>query len=738
MTSTAPSPLKGRKSFEPEGAIEFIEKLPMMVGIFDSEGNCQISSRLFLLRFAPDGDTESCASIELGNLIPNEETRAELLEELQRERIIRHREITVVDNQGERMAVLLSARPIRLSGERTIEVVMTDISEQRRLDAAVRRDRAQLESLIEGLDAGLFLVNNEGHITQFNLWLANFLGVEPEDLIGGHYDQLFTQFLEQAAEPEVVQQLLSQAVISVNERPSIEIAQDSDPPQFMQVSFFPVWEGQGRLIGWGGLVQDVTEKKNQLAWRLELLSILAHDLRAPLAALKGHSTALLANYGQWGEDMSREFLEAIDRSTDKLIRQVDRSLALTRVETGQLGLRPEPCSPESLISEAIERVEGSIGAGRVDVQIAEELPQLRADPDRVEEVIINLLDNAARYAPEDESILVQARGDGSMVVISVTDHGAGIPEEDQERIFEKYESADDEREGSGLGLYISRRIVQAHGGQMWLESPPPNLEQGARFSFTLPVMPEQDVEDKPRIDRDSAAEREPTGEGERVLVVEDESDFQALLRTILSKEGYAVEVAPEGATALDVVQTMPPDVILLDWMLPGMDGISICRNIRRWTDAPILMVTSKSGQEDLIEALDAGADDYITKPFKAPELVARLRALLRRGGPKSEETPNRFSERGLLINFDAQEVWLSGNRLDLTPTEYDLLIYLARHKGQVLTYQQLLEHLYGLEGERSRHDLFVHISRLRKKIEPDPENPEFIITRWGVGYSFLP
>jgi two-component system alkaline phosphatase synthesis response regulator PhoP len=428
----------------------------------------------------------------------------------------------------------------------------------------------------------------------------------------------------------------------------------------------------------------------------------------------------------------------IDRSTDKLIRQVDRSLALTRVETGQLGLRPAPCSAESLISEAIERVEGSIGAGRVDIQRPGELPEVRADPDRVEEVIINLLDNAARYAPEDEKIQVQARVDGSMVVISVLDRGAGIPEEDQERIFEKYESADDDRDGSGLGLYISRKIVEAHGGQMWVESPPADMEQGARFSFTLPLMPTQEVQDRPRMERETEAEREPSGEGERVLVVEDESDFQALLRTILSKEGYEVEVAPEGATALDVVQTMPPDVILLDWMLPGMDGISICRNIRRWTDAPILMVTSKSGQEDLIEALDAGADDYITKPFKGPELVARLRALLRRGGPKREEAPNRFSEKGLLINFDAQEVWLSGNRLDLTPTEYDLLVYLARHKGQVLTYQQLLEHLYGHEGERSRHDLFVHISRLRKKIEPDPENPEFIITRWGVGYTFLP
>lgn len=729
---------KGQEIMAPEEIADLIMNSPMIIGIFDEHGDCLLSSRLFEMRFAQEHENRSRASVKLADLFSNSETADSIIEEIQRERIIRRREETIIDNEGIPLTALLSARSFPLREQQAFEVVIMDTSEQKRLEQALRQDRAQLQSLIEGLDAGLFMVNNEGVITEFNLWLANMLGMGRENTIGKRYDHLFARLLEEATEPEVVQQMLSRAVVSVNERPEIEIARQDESGKYLEISFFPVWEDSGGLIGWGGLVQDVTEEKNQLAWRLELLSILAHDLRAPLAALKGHSTALLANFNKWGEGMIKEFLEAIDRSTDKLIRQVDRSLALTRVETGHLGLRPESFRPEALISEAIERVEGSIGSKGFEVRIPEELPEVRADPDRVEEALINLLDNAARYSPENEDIVVESRPEGSMVVIAVTDYGPGVPKEDQERIFEKYESADSGRDSSGLGLYISKRIVEAHGGQLWLQSPLPGREGGSRFAFNLPVMPTQDGPTQPRQEEPRQSLSESTGEGERVLIVEDEPDFQALLRTIVAKEGFQVEVAPEGATALDVVQTMPPDVILLDWMLPGMDGISICRNIRRWTDAPILMVTSKSGQQDLIEALDAGADDYITKPFKAPELIARMHALIRRGGSKSEKEPNRFSERGLLINYDAQEVWLRGKRLDLTPTEYDLLVFLARHKGQVLTYEQLLDHLYGGEGERSRHDLFVHISRLRKKIEPDPDNAEFIVTRWGVGYAFLP
>ncbi|MGD8603221.1 MAG: response regulator transcription factor, partial [Anaerolineales bacterium] len=201
--------------------------------------------------------------------------------------------------------------------------------------------------------------------------------------------------------------------------------------------------------------------------------------------------------------------------------------------------------------------------------------------------------------------------------------------------------------------------------------------------------------------------------------------------------GYQTEVASGGSDAVEIAQTASPDLILMDWVMPGMDGLNATKQIRRYSNVPILLVTSKTAPEDLIAALDAGADDYVTKPFRAPELLARIQALLRRREPAQEEDKvDRFSLGGLTVNFQSHEVWLNGKVVHLTPTEFDLLTFLIRNRGRVLTYQQLLEKLYPFEEERDRHDLFVHVSRLRKKVEPDPDEPRYVVTQWGVGYLF--
>jgi two-component system response regulator RegX3 len=305
-------------------------------------------------------------------------------------------------------------------------------------------------------------------------------------------------------------------------------------------------------------------------------------------------------------------------------------------------------------------------------------------------------------------------------------------------IFDKYTRSESKGGGVGLGLFIARRIVEAHGGKIWVTSPPPNMSQGAQFTLTLPVMPDQPIRE-PVQRTDHPVVHDERRKGRSILVVEDEPDTQALLHTILTQEGYEVLIAPDGPVGLELYKTSTPDLVLLDWMLPGMNGLLVCRAIRRWSDVPILIITSRTSQEDLVTALDAGADDYVTKPFQSTELLARINALLRRGkGWEEAEGRDRFSAEGLLIDFDARDVWQRGEHLDLTPTEFELLSYLVRHQGQVLTYDQLVDHVWGLDTGRTRHDLFVHISRLRKKIEPKPKEPRFVVTRWGIGYVFMP
>ena len=594
----------------------------------------------------------------------------------------------------------------------------------------------RITSLIENLTAGLFLADPTGEITDTNTALANLLGVEKSALVGQPYQELFARLIAVSSEPAVVQQWLATAVRAVIQKPGVEFTIQDEKLRHLEITFFPVWDEEGHLLGWGGLLQDITELREQTAWKFELLSILAHDLRAPLATLKGQVTALLANYPYWSGDMVMEFLESINRGVDTLTHQVDQNLALTRVEAGRLGLRPEAVSPVSLVEQALERAAGRLEDIPIERELADALPDVRADPARVEEVLVNLLENAARYTPPGTPITIKGTHEDNWVKLSVQDRGPGIPANKHAAIFEKYRRAGEQmQEGTGLGLYISRKIVEAHGGRIGVQSPPPGAETGTEFMFTLPVMPIV----APQPSRPSPLQLPTPATGQRILVVEDETDFQTVLRVLLAEEGYRVEFALNGQTALDIVQTDPPDLVLLDWLLPGVDGLTVCRNIRRWSGIPIIMVTSKTSQEDILAAFDAGADDYITKPFVGEELKARIRALLRRGEITVDVPGARqFVSGGLMIDFDARAVWRDGQPVALTATEFDLLEVLVNHPRQVLSYAQLIAHVWGAREDGTRHALSVHISRLRNKIEKNSREPRFIQTKWGVGYLFTP
>ncbi|MGD8822173.1 MAG: response regulator [Anaerolineales bacterium] len=712
-----------------EALQDLFQSSPAPTAVIDRQGQFMAANLAFETWVdEKNGIPEGQSFFELFN---DPEVADELQRRLEEGEIIRRHPLVLVDPSGEERQVLLFSRRLAWNDHPALEISLVSIDREVELKQSAQRNQAQLQSLIEGVTAGLFMVDNQGRITQFNRALSSLFGVSEEEYLARDYQELFGFVLGQVVEPEVAQRSLRRAVTAVVERPTIEMIVQGDQNLYLEWSFFPVWGEDGTPEGWGCLVQDITELRQQVAWKLELLSVLAHDIRAPLATLKGHATALLDNYRQWGDEMVREFLEIIDRNTDKLVRQVDRSLALTRVETGRLGLRPETIEVKHLIEEALEVAAGLLDQHEIVIDLPDESAKVRADPARIEEVLVNLLENAARYSPVETVIRIEVEVKDGKAILSVIDHGPGVDADQVEKVFEKYvggQSAD----GTGLGLFISRKIVEAHGGRIWIEQ---GDGGGAKARFTLPVLT-YIVEEQPSVERKlpmpKAAE-----DGLQILIVEDEADTQALLRSILTEAGYQTEVASGGSDAVEIAQTASPDLILMDWVMPGMDGLNATKQIRRYSNVPILLVTSKTAPEDLIAALDAGADDYVTKPFRAPELLARIQALLRRREPAQEEDKvDRFSLGGLTVNFQSHEVWLNGKVVHLTPTEFDLLTFLIRNRGRVLTYQQLLEKLYPFEEERDRHDLFVHVSRLRKKVEPDPDEPRYVVTQWGVGYLF--
>lgn len=223
-----------------------------------------------------------------------------------------------------------------------------------------------------------------------------------------------------------------------------------------------------------------------------------------------------------------------------------------------------------------------------------------------------------------------------------------------------------------------------------------------------------------------------------ILVVDDEEPIQELLRFNLEKEGYLVGVAKDGQEALDRVAREQPDLIVLDLMLPGMDGLEVCRRLRLipgFQQIPIIMLTAKGEVIDRVLGLELGADDYMTKPFSPRELLARIKARLRRLNP-NEEADTRIIRGELRIDVKGFRVYVRGEETELTPKEFELLRVLVAHPGRVYTRDELLERVWGYEYDGDTRTVDVHVRHLRLKIERDPSNPEYIETLRGIGYRF--
>src|SRR5258707_6527436 len=223
----------------------------------------------------------------------------------------------------------------------------------------------------------------------------------------------------------------------------------------------------------------------------------------------------------------------------------------------------------------------------------------------------------------------------------------------------------------------------------------------------------------------------------RILVVDDEQEITLVLRSGLAKHGYEVRVAGEGEAALDLFQAWTPDQVVTDLTMHNMNGMKLCQRLREISSVPIIVLSVKGDEATKVEALDAGADDYVTKPFGMAELLARVRATLRRS-PEAGEEGTLIAEGDFRIDVETRKVLVAEREIRLSPKEFDLLIYFIRHSGKVLTHRNLLSAICGGNSVELTEYLRVFIPHLRKKIEPDPAKPHYILTDPWVGYRFLP
>ena len=453
------------------------------------------------------------------------------------------------------------------------------------------------------------------------------------------------------------------------------------------------------------------------AVKTAVLRAVSHDLRSPLTAIRAASDGL-ENPALTLDSSDREALwETIRIEVHRLERLVENLLDLSRLDAGPAVRRPEVWTVDIVLARALEQL--GVEADRVTVSLEEPAPlPIRVDAAQIERVLVNLLENALKFSSPTDPVSVSASSGAGRVLIRVRDRGPGIVLADRERIFEPFERGSGEGRGSGLGLAIARGFAR-----------------GKRRRHPCGV-----VERAGRLDlRAGSAGRcgarcRREMSGVRILVVDDEPQILRALRTSLQGAGYEVEAVSTAAAALAAAAMRPPNGVILDLILPDGSGTDVCRELRGWLDAPILVLSAVGDEQEKVAALDAGADDYITKPFGIDELLARLRASLRRADAPAEPVVDLG---GLVVDLERRSVTVDGAPVSLTPTEFDLLRLFARNEGKLLTHPTILRAVWGPNYGAESHYLHVYVSQLRRKIEQDPTRPRYLLTEPGAGYRLV-
>ncbi len=503
----------------------------------------------------------------------------------------------------------------------------------------------------------------------------------------------------------------------------------------VMVNATPIRSDDGVMRSFVVTLQDMTPVEDQERQRTEFLGLVSHELRTPLTSIKG-SVETLLQAAKLDPVEVRQFHHIIRDQADHMREMIGDLLDVARIDSGTLSVSPEPTRVVTMVDEA--RLQFLAGGGRDNLRIdlPLDLPAVMADRDRIGQVLNNLLVNAARFSRETSTIEVAASRADRHVMITVTDHGDGVPAERAPHLFQKFFRAGDADEGrnqmgTGLGLAISRGIVEAHGGRIWVESG--GLDQGSRFTFTLPVAEAVDTE----IGDGGLAGRDghPADDHEvSILVVDDDPHTLRYVRETLSGTGYSVTVTGDVAEALAVVETQPPDLVILDLVLPGADGIELMRNMKAVYDVPVIFLSAYGREQVIVKAFEAGAADYVVKPFSPTELVARLRAELGRAGRSFQPLSGAVTAGDLVIDYDRRHVELSGRVVELSNTEYQLLRELSAARGNVVSNELLLRRIWRRSGSRDLRVVRTHVGRLRQKLGDNAADPAYIFTDPGVGY----
>ena len=604
-----------------------------------------------------------------------------------------------------------------------------------RTHRAEQRARADLEALVDTSPVGVVVFDAQtGHPVSLNREARRIVGGlctpdrSPEQLLevlrcrrADGREVALDEFplAEQWTDPETVR--AEEMVLSVPDGRSVRTL----------VNATPIRSADGELGSMIVTLQDLAPLEELVRLRAEFLSMVSHELRVPLTSIKG-STAAALGASPPDPAETRQFFRIIDEQADHMRGLINDLLDAGRIETGTLSITPEPAEVPSLVDQARNTFLSGGGRHPLQIDVPPDLPRVMADRQRIVQVLNNLFSNAARHAPESSPIRVAAARDGVHVAVSVSDVGRGVPPDRLPLLFRKragFAAGDPARGagGFGLGLAICKGLVEAHGGRIWAESE--GAGHGARFTFTIPVADEGGDGGTAGFARDrDVSPREGRGQT-RILVLDDDPQTLRYVRDALTAAGYSPLVTGDPQELSRLIETKQPQLVLLDLMLPGTDGIELMQRVPELADLPVIFISGYGRDETIARALQAGAADYIVKPFSPTELTARVQATLRRHG---EPEPFRLGE--LSIHYEQRRVTVAGRAVRLTATEYELLRVLSLNSRRVLTYAALLRQVWGGREAGDVKLVRAFVKRLRRKLGDDAAQPAYILTERAVGY----
>ena len=649
-------------------------------------------------------------------------------------------EVEVIDKDGKPMPISYSAAGIRDEvGSILGEVVfLGDITERKKMEEALRESERNYRVLFESTIDGAVVIDAE----TMKVVLANQTAAR---MYGFSMEEVTTANLLEYIHPDDRDRALN------------AIAEDMFEKDLRQVEEFRTltkdggvrWiagvgtrvEYQGRLAGLISF-RDITEQKRtderlrelyeqeresrqrveaEMKRRVEFTRALAHELKTPLTSVLA-SSDLLAS--ELHDEPLLSLARNISQGASSLNSRIDELLDLARGEVGMLQLKLEPVDLLQLLRETADSMRplASSHGQSLTLDLPPSLSPVRADAARVQQVITNLLGNAFKFTPVAGSITLRAKEKDAALVVEVRDTGPGMSKEEQKRLFEPYHRLHREPSGGlGLGLSLCKTLVELHGGQIWVRS---NVGRGSTFGFSLPL----EAADE------QAVESEMPTKLWKVLIIEDDQEIVSFVSVAFQMRWPEAQLISSslGEEGLELVETENPDLVILDLGLPDTSGFEVLRQVRLFSSVPVVILTVRADEADMVKGLEWGADDYVVKPFRQLELLARLKVQLRKQIPPGEEAPIICGS--LRLDPSTYQLTYGGKEISLTIVEGRIMQYLMQNAGHVITHSRLAEAVWEEDHPGAVDSLRVYIRYLREKLEEDPSHPQLILTKVGIGY----